>query len=533
MSYIALARKYRPHSFKEVVGQHHVLQGLINALNNNKLHHAYLLTGTRGVGKTTLARLLAKCLNCEISVSATPCGECPACHSIDQGTFVDLIEIDAASRTRVEDTKEILDNVQYMPTQGRYKVYIIDEVHMLSTHSFNALLKTLEEPPQHVKFLLATTDPQKLPITVLSRCLQLHLKNLTPDEIQSQIAHILTLENIEFEAEALPTLANRANGSMRDALSLLEQAIAFSPERITFENISEMLSAINLNTIIEIANAVIKKDVAMLMNLSGRIQKSGQSAITALALLSELWHNVSLQQILGQSFSGNYPAEAIQGIIESISPQETQLLYQISIKSKNDIILAPSEKIGFEMALLRMVAFIPGSSKKPSTSSDNKQIKTASTQIKTPPQPATDFEQKKPSNMGTWWHDIATKVALKGPAKQLVLNSTVSHKTDKNICLAVAPSFQKLLSGNLKTKIISELQKTLGAHITISFADNNTEKKNLQTEITPAEQQSITKEDHLEKTFQNLTNNPTISALCQTFNTQVEKKNIRFRKEIS
>ena len=532
MSYIALARKYRPHSFKEVVGQHHVLQGLINALNNNKLHHAYLLTGTRGVGKTTLARLLAKCLNCETRVSAKPCGECPACRSIDQGTFVDLIEIDAASRTRVEDTKEILDNVQYMPTQGRYKVYIIDEVHMLSTHSFNALLKTLEEPPQHVKFLLATTDPQKLPITVLSRCLQLHLKNLTSGEIQSQIAHILTLENIEFEAGALPALADRANGSMRDALSLLEQAIAFSPENISFENVSEMLGAISLNTIMEIANAVIEKDVAMLMDLSGRIQEGGQSAIKALALLSEFWHNVSLQQMLGESFSGNYPPKAIKGVAENISPQETQLLYQISIKSKNDIILAPSEKIGFEMALLRMVAFASSTSKKPNAS-PHKQLKPTTTQIKTPPQPATKLEQKKPSNTDTWWHNIATQVALKGPAKQLVLNSSLSHKTDKNICLAVAPSFQNLLSDNLKTKVTSELQKIIGSHISISFANNNSEKKAPQTKITPAAQESITKENRLEKTYQNLKDDPTISALCQTFNTQVEKKNIRFHKKIS
>ena len=360
MSYQVLARKWRPGSFKEMVGQEHVLQALVNALDNDRLHHAYLFTGTRGVGKTTIARILAKCLNCEAGVTSTPCGKCSACCEIAEGRFVDLLEVDAASRTKVDDTRELLDNVQYAPTRGRYKVYLIDEVHMLSGHSFNALLKTLEEPPPHVKFLLATTEPQKLPVTVLSRCLQFNLKNLTAERIVKHLAHVLEQEKIPFEENGLWSLARAADGSMRDALSLTDQAIAHGNGKITESEVAAMLGTINLSAIQEIAKAIASNDVKEVMFQVNSMAEFSPDYFTALGDLLSLLHRVAIYQALPDALDNSHgDLVTVTELGSILSREAVQLLYQIGLLGRKDLPLAPDSRIGFEMVLLRMLAFQP------------------------------------------------------------------------------------------------------------------------------------------------------------------------------
>lgn len=359
MSYQVLARKWRPASFEQVVGQSHVLHALTNALSQQRLHHAYLFTGTRGVGKTSLARLFAKGLNCEQGITATPCGKCSACQEIAQGRFVDLIEVDAASRTKVDDTRELLDNVQYRPSRGRFKVYLIDEVHMLSRSSFNALLKTLEEPPEHVKFLLATTDPQKLPVTVLSRCLQFNLKSLTQDEIARQLQHIVSAEALPFEPQALALLAKAANGSMRDALSLTDQAIAFGAGQIKLQQVQTMLGAIDERQVITLLQALVQADVAPLMQEAERILAFGADANEVLRSLLELLHQITLTQFAPAAAQLSLYADQIQEFAEQLSAEQVQLYYQLLLQGRKDLPFAPDPKSGLEMALLRAVAFVP------------------------------------------------------------------------------------------------------------------------------------------------------------------------------
>ena len=360
MSYQVLARKWRPGSFKEMVGQEHVLQALVNALDNDRLHHAYLFTGTRGVGKTTIARILAKCLNCEQGVTSTPCGKCSACCEIAEGRFVDLLEVDAASRTKVDDTRELLDNVQYAPTKGRYKVYLIDEVHMLSGHSFNALLKTLEEPPPHVKFLLATTEPQKLPVTVLSRCLQFNLKNLTAERIVKHLSHVLEQEQIPFEENGLWSLARAADGSMRDALSLTDQAIAHGNGKVTETEVAAMLGTINLSAIQAIAKAIACNDVKEVMFQVNNMAEFSPDYFTALGDLLSLLHRVAIYQALPDALDNSHgDLVTVTELGSQLSREAVQLLYQIGLLGRKDLPLAPDSRIGFEMVLLRMLAFQP------------------------------------------------------------------------------------------------------------------------------------------------------------------------------
>ncbi len=360
MSYLALARKWRPKVFSEVIGQEHVVSALSNALNNQRVHHAFLFTGTRGVGKTTLARIFAKALNCESGVSAEPCGECIACQGVDQGNFIDLIEVDAASRTKVDDTRELLDNVQYTPTMGRFKIYLIDEVHMLSSHSFNALLKTLEEPPEHVKFLLATTNPQKLPATILSRCIQFNLKAVDIGRLTGQLEKILDAENIKFDTAALMVLARSANGSVRDALSLLDQAIAFSNGDISTDHVRSMLGMIDDRLIVQLLEQVIENDsVAVLESVSQMAERSADYA-SALDELLTLIHNLSLFQVSPQSVEWKgIDTSALTELGERIEPESLQLLYQIAVLGKRDFDYAPDPRSGFEMVLIRMLAFQP------------------------------------------------------------------------------------------------------------------------------------------------------------------------------
>ncbi|MCK4870813.1 MAG: DNA polymerase III subunit gamma/tau [Gammaproteobacteria bacterium] len=362
MSYQVLARKWRPKNFTEIVEQKHVTQALINALDQQRLHHAYLFTGTRGVGKTTLARILAKCLNCEEGISSTPCGKCSACQEIDQGRFIDLIEVDAASRTKVEDTRELLDNVQYAPTRGRYKVYLIDEVHMLSGHSFNALLKTLEEPPEHVKFLLATTDPQKLPVTVLSRCLQFNLKNIAAEKIAEHLITVLKKEQITYEEAALAQLARAANGSIRDGLSLLDQAIAFANSNITTQQISAMLGSIEDIHLYELATALSQDNGATILTTINTMAEQGVDFNIVLEELLSLLHHLTLLQMVPTSFQESWgKKDKLEELVKAFTPEQLQLFYQIALIGRRDLPLAPTAKNGFEMVMLRMLAFDPGS----------------------------------------------------------------------------------------------------------------------------------------------------------------------------
>ncbi|MGO1297532.1 MAG: DNA polymerase III subunit gamma/tau [Vibrio sp.] len=360
MSYLALARKWRPTQFNEVVGQAHVLTALENALTQNRLHHAYLFSGTRGVGKTTIARLLAKGLNCEQGITSTPCGQCDACREIDEGRFVDLLEIDAASRTKVEDTRELLDNVQYKPARGRFKVYLIDEVHMLSRHSFNALLKTLEEPPEYVKFLLATTDPQKLPVTVLSRCLQFNLKPIGVEQIQAQLSNVLQQEHIQSDDKALSLIAHAADGSMRDALSLTDQAIALGNGSVEGSLVSHMLGTLDTDQALHLLQSVASKTPQGVMSGLQSLAENGVEWDGLLQQLATQLHRIAMYQALPATLDEQSPdAEKVIQLAQVLTPQDVQLYYQIALKGRADLAVAPTARIGMEMILLRMLAFRP------------------------------------------------------------------------------------------------------------------------------------------------------------------------------
>ncbi len=363
MSYQVLARKWRPRNFSEMVGQEHVLRALINALDNDRLHHAFLFTGTRGVGKTTIARILAKSLNCEQGISSRPCGVCSACQEIDDGRFVDLIEVDAASRTKVEDTRELLDNVQYAPTRGRYKVYLIDEVHMLSNHSFNALLKTLEEPPPHVKFLLATTDPQKLPVTILSRCLQFNLRRLPAERIRDHLTDVLGKEGIEAESAALALLARAADGSMRDALSLLDQAIAFGGGRVGEADVSAMLGTLDQTQVYALLEALSHRDGAAVLAQVAALAEQAPDFGAVLAELLSVLHRLALLQVCPEAYVEDMGDRGVlEGLARALAPEDVQLFYQIGVMGQRDLPLAPDPRIGLEMTVLRMLAFQPADS---------------------------------------------------------------------------------------------------------------------------------------------------------------------------
>ena len=366
MSYQVLARKWRPKSFSEMAGQEHVLQALINALDNDRLHHAYLFTGTRGVGKTTIGRILSKCLNCEAGVSSVPCGECTSCHEVDSGRFIDLIEVDAASRTGVDDMRDLLDNVQYAPSRGRYKIYLIDEVHMLSKSSFAALLKTLEEPPPHVKFLFATTDPQKLPITVLSRCLQFNLKNLSTERITEHLKFVLGEEQVPFEEAGLWCLGRAADGSMRDALSLTDQAVGHGGGRITEADVTSMLGSIERRYVVNVCEAMASQSGPDLLGAIGEMAEQSPDYDAALGEVLSLWHQVAILQTVPEALDPSISHyKELATLAETVSREDVQLFYQICLLGRKDLPLAPEQRSGFEMVMLRAMAFRPATNGRP------------------------------------------------------------------------------------------------------------------------------------------------------------------------
>ena len=396
MSYQVLARKWRPKSFETLIGQEHVVRALTNALEQQRLHHAYLLTGTRGVGKTTIARILAKSLNCETGITAHPCGVCSACVDIDKGRFIDLIEVDAASNTQVDNMRDLLDNAQYAPTAGRFKVYIIDEVHMLSRSSFNAMLKTLEEPPAHVKFILATTDPQKMPVTVLSRCLQFNLRQMASTSITEHCQTILKAENIPFEVPALQLIAKAASGSMRDALSLLDQAIAYGSQSVQEKEVRAMLGAIDQSYLIELLKALIQKDGEALMSQAKTMSERSIAFDAALGDLANLLQQVAMTQVVPNSIALDLPERAVLlELAQQLSPEKVQLYYQIALLGRRDIGLAPDEYAGFTMSLLRMLAFNQSDTASPAIKASNPASNQTSNAAPTPaPRPSASVALK-------------------------------------------------------------------------------------------------------------------------------------------
>mgnify|MGYP000005109017 CR=1 FL=1 len=456
MSYQVLARKWRPKCFEELMGQEHVVTVLVNALTQQRLHHAYLLTGTRGVGKTTIARIFAKSLNCETGITATPCGQCDTCLEIDQGRFVDLLEIDAASKTKVDDTREILDNVQYAPTRGRYKVYLIDEVHMLSRHSFNALLKTLEEPPEHVKFILATTDPQKLPVTVLSRCLQFHLKALTVKQIEAKLTEILLNEKVTHADGTLTLLAKAARGSMRDSLSLTDQAIAQGQGNITLPNIQQMLGGLDQNWVYKIVIALLKQDGISLMALTQEIASCAPSYSRLFAELIQLFHQIAILQIVDQHFDLSAEhAQLLKKFSQAMSAEDVQLYYQICVNGRKDLPYASDEQAAFDMTLLRLFAF------KPMQREQLQDIEASS--LKQAPLPKINIEFEEESSMHE--QELAQQMqAIEQQAEELQeTETTTAQSRTHEVTNEQPPSVEEAL----------ESPQSVGAN---SFAQNQIQK---------------------------------------------------------
>jgi DNA polymerase-3 subunit gamma/tau len=450
MSYQVLARKWRPYSFDSLIGQSHVVRALKNALDQQRLHHAYLFTGTRGVGKTTLGRILAKCLNCEQGISSEPCNTCAACQEIAAGHFIDLIEVDAASRTKVEDTRDLLENVPYAPTNGRFKVYLIDEAHMLSTHSFNALLKTLEEPPPHVKFFLATTDPQKIPITVLSRCLQFHLKCLSQEQITQHLAYVLQQEKIEYEEAALLRLAHAAEGSMRDALSLLDQAIAFGQGKIQIADVKLMLSTIEADYIYQIIDALANQQADKLIIVTQQLAEMSSDFKNVLEEILSCLHQVALAQFIKDIEVNYWDKEKILAYAEQFSPEDVQLFYQIALIGRKDLPLAPTPRIGLEIVLLRMLAFKPAKISQPLQPTNLAQVKQH--------EEKTENIQRESSSDANSWQDILSKLKLTGMVAAIANNCMLKKISEDEIVLALDPAQAILLNQKQQERLSQALQ---------------------------------------------------------------------------
>jgi DNA polymerase III subunit gamma/tau len=473
MSYTALARTWRPKNFSELVGQEHVRRALVNALESGRVHHAFLFSGTRGVGKTTIARILAKCLNCETGVTATPCGVCASCREIDAGRFPDLIEVDAASRTKVDDTRELLDNVQYAPARGRFKVYLVDEVHMLSAHSFNALLKTLEEPPPHVKFLLATTDPQKLPVTVLSRCLQFNLKRLPAAEIAAQLRRILEAEAVSYEPAAVVLLAQAADGSMRDALSLLDQLIAFGAGKAGEAEVRAMLGTVSRDHVVRIAELLARGDAAELLRCAQGLEEFVPDYAQVLDELAGLLVRVALRQALS-SYDGDerYPPQLLARLAGSLSPEDVQLFYQTAITGKRDLPLAPAPASGFEMTLLRMLAFRPAAEPL-DTRADTSRTATprAAQEPSSAPSDAAPPAEPAPASAGEGaaWTAIVSQLELTGAARQLASHCALLGREGAVVRLSLDPRNQMVRTAATEEKLTQALSRYFGETVRLEF----------------------------------------------------------------
>jgi DNA polymerase III subunit gamma/tau len=472
MSYQALARKWRPKTFAELSGQEHVVVALSNALERGRLHHAYLLTGTRGVGKTTIARILAKSLNCVKGVTATPCGVCAACTDIDAGRFVDLLELDAASNTGIDNMREILDNARYAPTIGRYKVYLIDEVHMLSKAAFNSMLKTLEEPPEHVKFVLATTDPQKIPVTVLSRCLQFNLKALPPAVISARLGAILRAEGIAFDDAAVTQVSQVAHGSMRDALSVLDQAIAHGAGEVRTDAVRMMLGSVETEHIYRIVEALLASDGPALLQEAHALDERSLSLSSALDQLASLFHRIAVAQAVPEVADGLPDAEIVERYAKAFTPDAVQLAYQICVQGRADLALAPDESTGFTMTLLRLLAFEPatgsGGEIEPTTAAAAGNTPLHAAPPDTVAAASAQSTDAAPPEIGDWPAFVAG-MKLSGIARQLAAQTELRSVAGNEIVLAVPEVLRHLTEKAYADKLKAALEEALGKRVRMRF----------------------------------------------------------------
>jgi DNA polymerase-3 subunit gamma/tau len=548
MSYLALARKWRPRNFGELAGQEHVMRALVNALESGRVHHAFLFTGTRGVGKTTIARILAKSLNCETGMTATPCGKCSACREIDEGRFVDLMEVDAASRTKVDDTRELLDNVQYAPARGRYKVYLIDEVHMLSTHSFNALLKTLEEPPPHVKFLLATTDPQKLPVTVLSRCLQFNLKRFPPGLIFKRLTEITAAENIEAEPDALRLVSRAAQGSMRDALSLLDQVIAFGGAKLSAADTRTMLGTLDCSEVFAIIDAIAARDARRVLECVAQLDERAPEYREVLAELAAALQKIALVQAVPDlQLDEAEDIEAYKRLAGVLTPEDTQLFYQIAVVGRRDLELAPDARGGFEMVLLRMLAF---SAADASANTGVGAVRPTTAAATTAPRPAPvsraenqqaapisardSLATRSPSPVASVapvasraaapsgdWAVIVPQLGLQGPSSQLAAHCMLTAKQGNKVQLALDAEGETFRRPALEERLAQALSAYYGEPIKLEITSVT------DAAHTPARLQKAAADDRLQAARAAIDADPNIHAMRDIFGATVQPDSIR------
>ncbi|HEY4293051.1 DNA polymerase III subunit gamma/tau [Luteibacter sp.] len=555
MSYQVLARKWRPRKFAELVGQEHVVRALTNALDSGRMHHAYLFTGTRGVGKTTIARIFAKSLNCERGESADPCGECAVCTAVDAGRFVDLLEIDAASNTGVDDVREVIENAQYAPSRGRFKVYLVDEVHMLSKPAFNALLKTLEEPPPHVKFLLATTDPQKLPVTVLSRCLKFNLKRLLPEQISGQMRHILGAEAIEYEDEAIAELAHGADGSLRDGLSLLDQAIAYGGGSLRAADVRAMLGSVERGQVLGVLEALAGGDGAALMAESDRIASFSPDFGGVLDDLATVLHRVQLIQLV-PGYRGEESDAGLADLAARLAPEDVQLYYQIATNGRRELPMAPDARIGFEMVLLRMHAFRPAeagqgapapraaapaaqpAAARPAPAAPVSRAapapapapRPAPAQAAPAPAPApapipAPAAPPRPLALGANglpdWHDVVERANLRGPIGQLAQNCSLRDIDGESMVLALTPSHMHLAVEPLTSQMEEKVSQALGRRVRFRFV---ADRGNLGT---PAERRAQAASDAQTHAEASMEADPFVQTLKREFDARVIPQSIK------
>jgi len=536
VSYQVLARKWRPRNFEQLVGQAHVARALVNALDADRLHHAFLFTGTRGVGKTTIARILAKCINCEAGVSSTPCGECGACVEIDEGRFVDLLEVDAASRSKVDETRDLMDNVQFTPARGRYKVYLIDEVHMFSEKSFNALLKTLEEPPPHVKFLLATTDPQKLPITVLSRCLKFNLKRLPADDIAAHLERILDEEAIEFEAAAAKLVSRAAEGSMRDALSLLDQAIAYGAGTVMEAETRAMLGAVDRSRVIELLDAVSAHDAAGALEVVAAVASDAADYADVLGELVNTLHRIAVRQAVpGAADPDPDFAAACARLAERLSPEDVQLYYEIGLRGRRDLALVPDPRLGLEMTVLRMLAFTPDAQQAPPqtairsrgggvTAAPPSTIAPSDRAAATPVterMERTDVGVDPTSLTPQGWRDLVDGLGLSGLAGELASNSILVGSDARRLKLELAPTHAALNTSGAREALRSALAARTGHALELHIVLDSPSHE------TPAAGRARDEASRRQAAIRAIEDDPRVRALCETFDTSVDHALVR------
>ena len=533
VSYQVLARKWRPRDFGQLVGQTHVVRALVNALDADRLHHAFLFSGTRGVGKTTLARILAKCINCETGVTSKPCGACGACGEIDEGRFVDLLEVDAASRSKVDETRDLMDNVQFTPARGRYKVYLIDEVHMFSEKSFNALLKTLEEPPPHVKFLLATTDPQKLPITVLSRCLKFNLKRLPADDIATHLERILAEESIACETAALRLVARAADGSMRDALSLLDQAVAYGAGTVTEEETRAMLGTVDRSRVIDLLDAVATRDAAGAMDVVAEIANDAADCSDVLGEIVNTLHRIAVRQAVPGAAADPDPelADACARLAEGLSPEDVQLHYEIGLRGRRDLALVPDPRLGLEMTVLRMIAFAPdavGSAPPPHARPGGAGVKAAPVprvalgEGGSVPETDEAHGHVDPASLsGQSWRGFVEGLALTGLAAQLALNSSLVRSDAGRLTIELDPTHAALNVSGAREGLRRALASRCGGAIELDIVLNSPSRE------TPAAGRARDEASRRQAAIRAIEDDPRVRTLCETFGTSVDREHVQ------